>query len=191
MSIRIARSPLAATFEIQVGPIWSHFGRPMLSHRHPRNLNSPKLSVTSGCRFFTYATCSVAWFASFIVMADARSMTEIRGGTSSVIRTRLTDSREEQRAVQVCHLQRRPPWHQRQYAPPRWRGSATRRPLSSASRLVLGWRLEGVKKVYASKESASKMLPLSQKVDARVVRGVDGGQKCVPFVRKCVKNATT
>ena len=33
MSIRIARSPLAATFEIQVGPIWSHFGRPMLSHR--------------------------------------------------------------------------------------------------------------------------------------------------------------
>ena len=110
MSIRIARSPLAATFEIQVGPIWSHFGRPMLSHRHPRNLKSPKLSVTSGCRFFTYATCSVAWFASFIVMADARSMTEIRGGTSSVIRTRLTDSREEQRVVQVCHLQRRPPW---------------------------------------------------------------------------------
>ena len=106
MSIRIARSPLAATFEIQVGPIWSHFGRPMLSHRHPRNLKSPKCSVTSGCRFFTYATCSVAWFASFIVMADARSMTEIRGGTSSVIRTRLTDSREEQRVVQVCHLQR-------------------------------------------------------------------------------------
>ena len=138
MSIRIAPSPLAATFEIQVGPIRSHFGRPMLSHRHPRNLKSPKCSVTSGCRFFTYATCSVAWFASFIVMADARSMTEIRGGTSSVIRTRLTDSREEQRAVQVCHLQRRPPWHQRQYAPPRWRGSATRRPLSSASRLVLG-----------------------------------------------------
>ena len=27
MSIRIARSPLAATFEIQVGPIWSHVGR--------------------------------------------------------------------------------------------------------------------------------------------------------------------
>ena len=106
MSIRIARSPLAATFEIQVGPIWSHFGRPMLSHRHPRHLKSPNFSITSGCRFFTYATCSVAWFASFIVMADARSMTEIRGGTSSVIRTRLTDRREEQRVVQVCHLQR-------------------------------------------------------------------------------------
>ena len=32
MSIRLARLPLAATFEIQVGPMWSHFGRPMLSH---------------------------------------------------------------------------------------------------------------------------------------------------------------
>ena len=78
----------------------------MLSHRHPRNLKSPKCSVTSGCRFLTYATCSVAWFASFIVVADARSMTEIRGGTSSVIRNRLADSREVQRVVQVCHLQR-------------------------------------------------------------------------------------
>ena len=106
MSIRIARSPLAATFEIQVGPIWSHFGRPMLSHRHPRHLKSPKMWVTSGCRFFTYATCSVAWFAYFIVMVEARSMTEIRGGTPSVIRIRLTDRREEQRVVQVCHLQR-------------------------------------------------------------------------------------
>ena len=35
MSIRLARSPLAATFEIQVGPMWSHFGRPMLSHITP------------------------------------------------------------------------------------------------------------------------------------------------------------
>ena len=39
--------------------------------------------------FFTYATCSAAWFASFCVMAAARSMTEMRGGTSSVMRSRL------------------------------------------------------------------------------------------------------
>ena len=53
----------------------------------------------------------------------------------------------------------------------------------------VGRRLVGVKNAHPSSESASKMLPLSQKVDARVVRGVDGGQKCVPFARKCVKNA--
>ena len=28
ISFRHGRSPLAATFECQVGPIWSHFGRP-------------------------------------------------------------------------------------------------------------------------------------------------------------------
>ena len=32
ISFRHGRSPLAATFECQVGPIWSHFGRPLVFH---------------------------------------------------------------------------------------------------------------------------------------------------------------
>ena len=152
---------LGATIGIKVGPIWSHFGRPMLSHRHPRNLKSPKCSVTSGCRFFTYATCSVAWFASFIVMADARSMTEIRGGTSSVIRIRLTDSREEQRVVQVCHLQRM--------------GVKNAYP-SSESASKMRTLME---KAEARARRGAKMQTLKQKVR----------QKRVPLTRKCVKNA--
>ena len=130
-----------------------------------RNLKSPKNSVTSGCRFFTYATCSAAWFASFIVMADARSMTEIRGGTSSVIRTRLTDSREEQRVVQVCHLQRMGVKN----AYPSSKSASKMRTLRQKVHVELkdarmGWVGGGVKNADRSSESASKMRTLWQKV---------------------------
>ena len=49
----------------------------------------PRIWVTSGWRSFTYATSCAAWFASFPVMAVARSTTEMRGGTSSVMRSRV------------------------------------------------------------------------------------------------------
>ena len=58
----------------------------------------------------------------------------------------------------------------------------------------VGWQLERVKNAHPSTKRVSKIRTLRQKVDvdlkdARVGWGVDGGQKCIPFVRKCVKNA--
>ena len=78
----------------EVYPKWINFRCPGRGHICPFLPLSAELEVTekksvrSGS-FFTYATCSAAGFASFCVMDAARSMTEMRGGTSSVMRRRL------------------------------------------------------------------------------------------------------